>query len=147
VSDGTRSRLGSEPFVAAYLAACLLLSAGLAVSAWMGTFDWLVRPRLASQLRLFVYVAAGGGLGAAAYCVRGLYKHHSRGDYQPRFVYWYLFRPWLGAVLGVMSYLFVAGGLLAIGNGAPAEAFSARALLVSVAFLAGLQRQRVHREA
>jgi hypothetical protein len=131
-------KLGSPVFVSLYLASSLALFVVTAVSAWMGLFDVYAPHGNCDGIRLLVYIASSGGLGATVYCIRGLYKHHSLGDYDTKYVYWFLFRPWIGTVLGVVAYLLICGGLLVFTSGSAAvKEPPAKSLLVGVAFLAG----------
>jgi hypothetical protein len=129
--------LGSPYFVAAYLGLCLVLFVALAVLTWA---DWLALCLACppTALRLYVYIVCAGGLGAVVNCIRGFYKHYSLGDYNHRYAFWYVFRPWIGAVLGMVSYLLIIGGLMAFENGTIAgQNLRTKALFVAVAFLAG----------
>ena len=135
----TNARFGKPAFVAVYLAVCLVLFVTAVVAAWSGAFSPYVPVGKSEILKLYFYIAGAGGLGASVYCIRGLYKHCSLGDYEARYAYWYLFRPWIGAVLGVVSYLLIAAGFLALGcsGGNKPDPLRARMLYVAVGFMAG----------
>ncbi|HOX08045.1 MAG TPA: hypothetical protein PK280_16725, partial [Planctomycetota bacterium] len=129
--------MGGPCFVAVYLGLCLVLFVLVAVLTWTeGLTACLTCPQ--DTLRLYAYISCAGGLGAVIYCIRGFYKHYSLGDYDRRYAFWYLFRPWIGAVLGMVSYLLIVGGLLAFENGLVAgQNLRTKALFVAVAFLSG----------
>ena len=132
-----RAQLGRPLIVTLYLLLMLALFAGLAVAAWLDIFGAQV-PRLKDGMfKLYLYVACAGGLGALVSCMRGVYWHVAQKDYDTNFVYWYFFRPWVGLILGLVSYFLIAGGLLAFDAATPGDSFRAKALFVAVAFLAG----------
>ena len=129
--------LGSLLFVAAYLGLCFLAFATLIVSTWLDVLA-PVAAAARSPFRLYAYIFCAGGLGAVVYCIRGFYKHVSIGDYSPSYVYWYIFRPWIGTVLGMVSYLLIVGGLMVFESGTPASgSLRGKALFLAIAFLAG----------
>ncbi|OVE77911.1 hypothetical protein BVX98_01550 [bacterium F11] len=90
-----------------------------------------------SMLRLIIYTFCFGGLGGTTYSIYGLYKHTSEKDYDPSYFYWYIFRSPLGAVLGMILFFLLKGGLMVVSPESTQTAFQAKALFVSAAFLAG----------
>ena len=55
------------------------------------------------------------GLGSTLATTLGFVAHaSSRGDFQSRYIPWYLIRPINGAILGLIFYWLIEGGLLAV---------------------------------
>lgn len=49
--------------------------------------------------------------------MRGFYKNLAKGDFNyNHWVWWYLFRPIIGAVMAVFVYFLILGGLLTLGS-------------------------------
>ena len=75
-----------------------------------------------------------GLLGGVLYCIRAVYLNKCvRNTWENKWVTWYLLRPIAASILGGMSNLFVATGLLAFSD-APEPT---KAIYI-VAFFAGL---------
>lgn len=98
--------------------------------------------RLAT-MKLLSYAFCFGGVGATCYSIYGLYLHVAADDYDHSYLYWYLFRGPLGAVLGLVSYLLLLAGLLTIADVNASQAIQAppslksKAAISAIAFLAG----------
>jgi hypothetical protein len=60
--------------------------AGITILAWCGLYDEWVCAARAATIRLLIYISCAGALGATVYCIRGLYKHHSLGDFSHKHV-------------------------------------------------------------
>jgi hypothetical protein len=92
-------------------------------------------------MRMMIYVMCSGGLGAIILCIRGLCKHSSDGTYSAGWAWWYVFMPILGPIFGLMSFVFIKGGLVVFGSGAEslsgAEPFRIKAAYLCAGFLAG----------
>jgi len=105
---------------------------------WKGDWTFGVSPGGNLQtLKMVVYTFCFGGIGGTTYSIYGLYKYTVEGKFSSNYFYWYLFRGVLGAVLGMILYFLVQGGLLALAQDATRETFRSKALLVGAAFLAG----------
>jgi len=90
-----------------------------------------------SLLKSLVYVASAGGLGGVVYLVRSFYKHIFEGDFRTDVVWWYIFRPFLSVIIGVVSYLLLVGGLLSLGSVSNVNYEKAIMFYSGIAFLAG----------
>jgi hypothetical protein len=79
----------------------------------------------------YLFLGALGGVTTVAF---GLIKHTVDLDFDARYFAWYLFKPILGALMGMVAVLVILAGLVAIeGN----TSTNSRALLYVVAFVAG----------
>lgn len=135
-----RSFTGHPGLLSAYL--ILVLGALFAVifKAWGGGLPACLGELSAGQwrvLKLVIYSFCFGGIGGTTYSIYGLYKHTAKGDFDSNYRYWYLFRSLLGALLGMMVYFLIQGGLFAFAQDPSKDAFQTKALLVGTAFLAG----------
>jgi hypothetical protein len=63
-----------------------------------------------------VAAAAFGALGAILRSMWWFFSKLSRNQYYSRFLMAHLCAPWIGAIFGILVYLVVAGGLLALGG-------------------------------
>jgi hypothetical protein len=88
-------------------------------------------------IRSLAYVACAGGLGGLVYLIRSFYKHVFRRNFRPEDFWWYLFRPFNSAIMGVMSYFLIVGGLLSIGGATAADYEKSIMLYCGISFLAG----------
>ena len=130
--------LARPDLVSAYLLLSLAGFLSVLFLIWTGRLlPGDLTPERAGLLKAILYAFCFGGLGGTAYSIYGLYKHTSLNDYSPAYFYWYLFRTPLGAVLGMISYFLIQGGLFAFAQAPAGNTFQAKALYVSVAFLAG----------
>lgn len=99
-------------------------------------------------LRDFIYIACAGGLGGTVACGRAYYRY--KGDTINKFSldwsWWYLMRPLIGVVAGLIAYLLLAAGVVTFGPSANATAqgtlvgplpIQSIALFIVVSFLAG----------
>jgi hypothetical protein len=137
MAGNIKSIVGRHYLVATYLASCLFFFAAARALVLADLINLGPTGPREAQLNLYLYMVCAGGVGAVIYCIRGLYRHYSDDDYNSKYVYWYIFRPWVGAVLGLVSYFLIAGGLLAFSDGTPSDNMRTKALFMAVAFLAG----------
>lgn len=63
-------------------------------------------------IRQLFYIGAAGGLGGVVYSIQGLIYHYEKDNFSLKFKWWYFFRPITSVILGIMAYLFIAGGLM-----------------------------------
>ena len=94
-------------------------------------------PNQIHNLKMVVYTFCFGGIGGTTYSIYGLYKHTVEKDFDSSYFYWYLFRGPLGAILGLILFFLLKGGLLVLSPESTQSPFQAKALFVSAAFLAG----------
>jgi len=88
-------------------------------------------------VKTLIYVAASGGLGATTYAIRGYYQAHINDEFDLKYTWWYIFRPLLGVVVGVVSYFLLVGGLLSLSRDSEIDYGRSRMLYVGIAYLAG----------
>jgi len=82
-------------------------------------------------------VALWGLAGGCVYCMRSLYIHHCvKQDWSNRWCMWHLFRPFVSAICGVASLLFVKAGLLLFGISSAESSYNYGVYALS--FVAGL---------
>jgi hypothetical protein len=80
-----------------------------AVSGVVRLFGWTVRMPL--ETRLFVVVAVAGALGALVHSLRSLYWYVGNRALRRSWLLMYFSLPFVGAVLGLVVYLVLRGGL------------------------------------
>lgn len=88
-------------------------------------------------LRSLIYVSSAGGLGGVVYLIRSFYKHIFEKDFRVDAVWWYLFRPFLSIIAGVIAYFLIVGGLLSIGSASFINYEKNIMFYCGIAFLAG----------
>ncbi len=60
-----------------------------------------------------IYVLFFGFLGGCTYCVRGIYVQYcAKKEWDNRWILWHIIRPFVSAIAGGMSLVFVKAGLL-----------------------------------
>lgn len=138
--------LARPAVMAVYLTSSLIGFLSIGFYIWCG--NPLVQccgnlpPERLATLKMLAYVFCFGGIGGTSYSIYGLYKHVAAADYDPAYLYWYLFRGPLGGVLGLIAYLMMQGGVLVFADqkelsGTPPSTFKTKAATASLAFLAG----------
>jgi hypothetical protein len=96
------------PFLFIFLRADLVIT-------WLGRFG--IEPVIENilDLRLFVPTMAAGGIGGVAAVFYALTKHISRRDFDPSYTLSYIFKPFMGLILGAIIFLVVHAGTVALG--------------------------------
>jgi hypothetical protein len=96
------------PFLFIFLRADLVIG-------WLGQFG--VEPVVENilDLRLFVPTLAAGGIGGVAAVFYALTKHISARDFDPSYALSYIFKPFMGLILGAIIFLVVHAGTVALG--------------------------------
>ncbi len=85
-----------------------------------------------------IIIACSGGIGGTLYSIRGFYQNLGEGNFNfNNWVWWYLFRPVMSAVIGVFVYFLIIGGLLSIGNISEFNYSKGLIFYSALAFLAG----------
>ena len=87
-------------------------------------------------IRSFIYLASSGGLGAIVYCIRSFYTHVVEQDFSKNWIWWYIFRPFLGCIVGIFTY-FVLGGLMSLNSSELNFNFGGLMAYCAMSFLAG----------
>lgn len=87
-------------------------------------------------LKTILYVGISGGIGGAAYGIRGFLAHNEKGDFDSKWKFWYLFHPITGFIYGVAAYLLIVGGLLTVGTSSP-DYSKGILLYLAISFVAG----------
>ena len=97
-------------FIGLYLLSILLLYVSIAVRTYLNQSA----DKFAFSL---ILIFCSGGIGAVIYSIRGFYKNLAKGKFNfDSWVWWYIFRPIIGAVTAVFVYFLIVGGLLSIGS-------------------------------
>ena len=87
--------------------------------------------------RVFIYVGAFGGLGGTIYIIRAFYKHVGEDNFKFSWIWWYIFRPLISIIIGVVVYLLIVGGLLSISSTSEIDYKKGTMLYCAISFLAG----------
>ena len=69
-----------------YLLVALLGYVGIAI------FIYLEKP-VDTKFQALSYLACSGGLGGTIYCIKGLYVKIAEDNFDPKWGWWYIFRP------------------------------------------------------
>ena len=70
-----------------------------------------------SLISSLIIIACAGGLGGTIYSIRGFYQSLADDNFKfGNWVWWYIFRPAISSVTGVVVSFFIIGGILAIGT-------------------------------
>jgi hypothetical protein len=118
---------GMRILLGAYLAAvCALLlylfgkfwPAELKGAAWGGEpsellFWWGQEIKTSAELRILVLVLCAGALGSMLHAVQSFLDFHGNQRLAKSWLPWYLMRPFVGALLALVFYLLIRGGLIA----------------------------------
>lgn len=89
-------------------------------------------------IRHLVYIGSAGGLGGIVYCMRGFYEHKLEGNFDPNYLSWYLFRPFISTITGVIVFFIFSAHLInADATDFPDATPGDIMFSCSVAFLAG----------
>jgi len=85
-----------------------------------------------------IIIACSGGIGGTIYSIRGFYQNLGEGSFNlNNWVWWYIFRPVMSAVIGVFIYFLIVGGLLSVGNISEINYSKGLMFYSALAFLAG----------
>ena len=88
-------------------------------------------------IRHLFYVGSAGGLGGIVYCMRGFYEHKVEGNFDPNYLSWYLFRPVISSITGIIVYFLFTIHLLDAKTDFSSVTADDIMFSCSVAFLAG----------
>ena len=114
-----------------YLLLAIFLLVGLPI--WVYVTD----PFEKELLHILVYIACSGGIGGTIYCIRGFYKNLGGGGFETKWTWWYVFRPFISAIIGIFSYFMIIGGLMSISNSPDVNYSKSVMFYCAVSFLAG----------
>lgn len=64
------------------------------------------------MLRALLYIGSAGGIGGLFYSITGFHVHTAKGNFNEKFIWWYVLRPFLSIILGLIVYFLLLGGLL-----------------------------------
>ena len=96
-----------------------------------------VAPQWIKEAKLLFHCIILGGYGGVVYCLRGVYLNASvRKQWDSAWYPWYFTRPFVSAICGGVSYLFLRAGLLVLESTAKQDASDIGYLVLS--FIAGL---------
>ena len=97
--------------------------------------SWLEPFSLAYQCALI------GALGGIVYCLRAVYLNRSvRNSWDPNWTTWYLIRPVVSSIVGLVAFIFLNAGLLVLD--AEHTASSNQYGFLALSFVAGLNVDR-----
>lgn len=119
--------------VAIYLLSFTLILIVLSFLAYSLREEGLFEDNL---IRHLFYVGSAGGLGGIVYCMRGFYEHKVEGNFDSNYLSWYLFRPIISTMTGVIVFFLFAAHLMdttGFVDATPGDIMFS----CSVAFLAG----------
>ncbi len=88
-------------------------------------------------IKTLIYVSCAGGLGGTIYCIKGYYWYKRAKNFSLAWAWWYIFRPFISAVIGAVFYLLIIGGLLSISSSTDVNYSKSRIFYCAVTFLAG----------
>ncbi|MBU0460853.1 MAG: hypothetical protein KJ597_05355 [Nanoarchaeota archaeon] len=88
-------------------------------------------------IKSLIYVACAGGLGGTLYSIRGFYQNLGEKRFEFNWTWWYIFRPFISIVIGVISYFLIFGGLLSVGNISDVNYEKSIMFYSAISFLAG----------
>lgn len=116
-----------------------LFAAAIAAGLWVLAVADL--PPWVANVRGVLNSTLVGGLGGAAYCLRGVYLNAAVYDrFDSRWYIWYALRPVTSLIFGGISFVVLKAGLLLL-SAQPDNAASSYGFL-AVAFIAGLNVDR-----
>ena len=132
----TRGASRQRTWVAIYSVLCLLLLMVLGLEfRKLETVSWANAVFGLSYWRYLLMGAVGG----VTIVIWGLIKHTIDLDFDTHYLAWYLFKPVLGAIMGLIAVLIILGGFLAVqGTSVPQ---GSQLPLYIVAFLAGFSER------
>jgi len=85
-----------------------------------------------------IIIACSGGIGGTVYSIRGFYQNLGDGIFDfDKWIWWYIFRPVMSAIIGVFVYFLIIGGLLSIGNISELNYSKGLMFYAALSFLAG----------
>lgn len=100
------------PFIIFYHVLYLLVYAALLIAYFIG-----VLPSWLTENKQPVFCILAGGLGGSVYCLRGIYLHASiKKDWDSAYQPWYYLRPIVSLCSGLVSFIFLKAGLLALDS-------------------------------
>lgn len=95
-------------------------------------------------IRSLIYIGSAGGLGGTVYCIRGFYQNEGEGRFSFNWTSWYIFRPFISIVTGIIVYFLLVGGLLSVGSVSEANTSGSIMFYCSVSYLAGFSFTRFY---
>jgi hypothetical protein len=115
----------------------LFLLAMLTVYSTVGIQMLLGNIVVPDAIQLSVYCGICGGIGGVTYCLRGVYLNACVWDrWSEKWLPWYIIRPIVSFICGVVSFIFLKSGLLALE--AQQSANPTNLVFYALAFIAGL---------
>lgn len=90
-----------------------------------------------SLVRSLIYIGSSGGIGGTIYCIRGFYQNLGEGNFEFKWTWWYIFRPFISVVIGVFVYFLIVGGLISVGAVSNVDYSKSIMFYCAIAFLAG----------
>ncbi len=115
----------------------IYLTVILLIFVFIGIETYLSQPENRLIFSLII-IACSGGIGGTIYSIRGFYQNLGDGIFDfNKWIWWYIFRPVMSAIIGVFVYFLIVGGLLSIGNVSEINYSKGLMFYSAVSFLAG----------
>jgi hypothetical protein len=121
----------------------IYLLTSLVVLSGLPLYIYITNPFGQKLLTILVYIACSGGLGGTIYCIRGFYKNVGENKFLPSWTWWYIFRPIISAIIGIIVYFMFVGGLMSISNSHSINYSKSIMFYCSISFLAGFSFARL----
>lgn len=128
--------MSTKRIIGIYLMLCLFFFVSIPISLYL--FRYLPRPLINLS-----YIACAGGLGGSIYCIRGMYKAIAEDTFDTKWVWWYLYRPFISAIMGVITYFLIVGGLLSLSANGKTDLNKGIMLYSGLGFLAGFYFSKI----
>jgi len=116
-----------------------ILLISLSVLIIVAAVVWYETHLSTALLKTILYVGVSGGVGGAAYGIRGFTYHVEKNDFNSKWTWWYFYHPITGFIYAIALYLLVVGGLITVGTVGTATPNLTQGILLycAVGFLAG----------
>jgi len=110
----------------------------LALIGWLWSIDLRgLLPLWLDSFSLVYQCALIGAVGGIVYCLRAVYLNRSvRKSWDTNWTIWYLIRPVVSLIIGLVAFVFLKAGLLILD--AEQGAFSSSYGFLALSFIAGL---------
>lgn len=90
-----------------------LKGAKLPVAAMVKLFWWKEARTTTAEIQILVLVLCAGAMGSMLHAVQSFVTFHGSQSLAKSWLPWYLLRPFVGALLALIFYLLIRGGLIA----------------------------------
>lgn len=141
MNNDKASYCGSKAFVFFWLMVCLFISCWILFVVWNSNVSKYIEINDFRAFKTYVYVTIGGFLGSVIYTLRGFYQsvveqEDAKKMFSPKWIFWYMIRPFSGAVFGFVIYAFISSGFFAFGF-SPSDSSRSNLMFFGLSFLTG----------